>query len=194
MRLLVLRMSVFIAIMVPLSGCFNAAVTGAQTVYNRHSIQKNLKDQYITLRAYQSIHYDSDQFKDANITVATLDGEVLLAGQAPKQWQRASVEKIVRRIPDVRQVYNFVYFGSPSSALKRLSDTWITAKVKSKIIASNDLDATSIKVVTENGVVYLMGTLTPDDAKEATEIASQTDGVEGVVKMFSYIKITKSLA
>ena len=170
-----------------LSGCVNVATTGASAVYNRQSMQKSWKDQHTTLRIYQSMNYKTDKFKNANISIATLNGEVLLAGQAPERWQKEQAEKIAKETPDVKRVYNLVSVASPSSPLTKISDTWITAKVKAKLLASDDLDATAIKVVTENSTVYLMGILKPEEADAAVELASTTDGVQSVVKIFSYI-------
>lgn len=175
-----------------LQGCVDVAMTGAQVVYNRHSIQKTLQDQYITMQAFKALNVDSDQFKDTNIEIATYNGEVLLAGQVPEMWQRNKAEEIVKQIPEVKRVYNTVTIAAPSSTLIRLSDAWITAKVKAKLIASNDLDATQIKVVTENGTVYLMGTIWPNEAEAAVDLSRDTDGVQKVVKMFSYLKIVKN--
>lgn len=176
-----------------LPGCANVAMSGASAVYNRHSIQKNFKDQYVTLQAYKALNVDSKKFKNANISISTFNGDVLLAGQTPEAWQSGQAEEIVKKIPDVGRVYNLMIVASPSSTLKRISDTWITTKIKAKLIASNDVDVTQLKVVTENGTVYLMGILPPSDAQAAVDLASETDGVEKVVKIFSYVKITKTL-
>jgi osmotically-inducible protein OsmY len=175
-----------------LGGCTNVAMTGAQAVYNRHSLQKSVNDQYITMEAYKGIQREHGRFKDANISVATFNGDVLLAGQVPESWQRAQAERIVKHIDNVKHVYNLVTVASPSSALVRISDTWITTKIKAKLIACNDVDATQIKVMTENGTVYLMGILPPSQAQAAVELASETDGVSRVVKIFSYIRISKT--
>jgi osmotically-inducible protein OsmY len=177
-----------------LQSCMNIATSGAQALYNQHSIKKNLNDQFINMQAFQAIHYKSNDFKDANISIATYNSEVLLAGEAPQAWQKVKAEQLIRKIPDVKAVYNLVRTSSPSSTMTRMSDAWITAKVKAKLIASDDLDATQIKVVTENGTVYLMGILQPDAADAATDIASNTAGVQRVVKIFSYITISKRLA
>ncbi len=174
-----------------LTSCMNMAVSGAQAVYNHHGIQKNFKDQYTTFQAYRSLERQDPGFNKSNITVTTYNNEVMVAGQVPFSWQREQIDQILRGLPDVKQVYNLVQVSSPSSTLSRLSDTWITTKVKSKFIASDDIDATQIKITTENSVVYLMGILTPEQAKAAIDIASNTDGVTKVVKMFSYIKVTK---
>lgn len=176
---------------ISLAGCTNVAVTGAQVAYNHKNIQNQLNDHYITMRASQAINnMDKPTFADANISVSTVNGEVMLTGEAPQAWQKEEATRLVNEIPGVRKVYNLVTLSSPSSALTRLSDTWITTKVKGRIIASNDIDATRIKVVTENGTVFLMGTLTPEQADVAVDIARRTSGVKSVVKVLKYMQIT----
>lgn len=176
-----------------LQGCMSTTMTAASTVYNRQGLKKTLNDQYITLQAYRKLDLDNKdkEFKNANVSVAVLNGEVLLVGEVPQRWQLSRAEELVSSIPDVKKVYNQLRLGAPSSALTRLSDTWLTAKVKGKMIASDDMDASQIKVVSENGTVYLMGTLLTKDANMAVDIARNTDGVTKVVKMFSYVTISK---
>ena|SRR3990167_2198915 len=181
-----------IILFLSLQGCLNAAMTGAQAFYNRHSIQQNLDDQYITMQVYQALKMNSDRFKDANISIATYNNEVLLAGQVPHVWQKMEAKRIIKHIPDVEHVYDSIAIASPSSTLTRMSDTWITAKIKAKLITSAEVDATKVKVVTENGTVYLMGILPIEEAKAAITVASTTDGVAKVVNLFSYIKILRS--
>ncbi len=186
-------LALLFAITLFLTGCVNVATTGAQAVYNHHSLQKTIGDQYITSQAYNDLYQRSIQFKETSISVSTLNGEVLLSGQVSTEWQKSKAEKIVRAIPGVDEVYNSISVEGQASALVEVSDTWITTKIKAKLIASGDVDATQIKVVTENGTVYLMGTVLPEEAKAATELASDTDGVQKVVRLFSYIRITKHL-
>jgi len=187
------RTSLLLIVTLFLQGCMNVASTGAEAVYNRHSLQKNISEQYITMQAYKALNIKTEEFKNAHISISTYNGEVLLAGQVPEAWQKTKAEQIVKSIPDIGRVYNLVSVGSPSSALTRISDSWITAKVKAKLLASEDLDATQVKVVTENGTVYLMATLQPDEASAAVDIASNTEGVLSVVKIFSYVHISKKI-
>lgn len=187
------RMFLYVSIIILLQGCMSAAMTGASTVYNRQSIKSTFKDQYITLKAYQKLELDNKQkeFANANVSVTAYNGEVLLAGQVPEQWQKERAEEIVSKIPDVTKVYNVLAISSPSSALTRVSDTWLTAKVKAQMIASEDMDGSKVKVVSENGTVYLMGVVLASQADVAVDIARHTAGVVQVVKMFSYLTITK---
>lgn len=188
------RVAALSAGLILLSGCMNVATTGAQAIYNHRSLQNSVNDQYISMQAYQDLKVKTKVFANTNITIATYNGEVLLAGQVPEAWQKTKAEVIVRAIPGVTAVYNRIEIASPSSTLTRMSDAWITTKVKSKFLVSNDLDVTQVKVVTENGMVYLMGTIKPDEAEAAVDLASDTAGVQGVVKIFSYIHISKSVA
>lgn len=176
-----------------LSGCMNAAMSGAEVVYNRHSLQKTANDHYTTFKASRVMERtDQRLFKDANLSITTYNGEVLLLGQVPNEEQREEAGQIVKELPNVKHVYNLVEIANPSSPLTRISDSWITTKVKSQLIANNDIDASQVKVITENSVVYLMGTLPKDQAEMVLDIASHTDGVRKVVKMFSYVTITRT--
>lgn len=175
-----------------IQGCMNVATTGAQAVYNRHHLQREFNDQYATLQIYHALKFKTHQFDNANIAISTYHGEVLLAGQVPTLWQKIKAGQIARHVASVDAVYNLLSVQSPSSVLTRISDTWITTKIKSKYIFSDDLDVSQIKVVTENGTVYLMGVLAPEEANAAVDLASDTDGVQKVVKIFSYIRISKT--
>jgi len=186
-------MLIFTVLLCLQQGCVNVATTGAQAIYNRHDIEKNLKDQYLTLQAYQTLFVKTDQFKNTNISISTYNKEILLAGQVPERWQKIKIENMLKNIPDILRIYNLIQIQSPSSALTRISDTWITTKIKTKLMASNDVDASRVKVVTENGTVFLMGILLPEQASAAVEIASNTSGVQSVVKIFSYMKISKKI-
>ena len=175
-----------------LPSCMNMATTGAQAVYNRQQLQKSLNDHYLTMRSYRALDIDSPLFKNANISVSTLNGEILLTGQVPEAWQKAEAEKILKTIPGIKHIYDLLTVEQPLPQVARAKDAWITTKVKAQLMASNDVDASQVKVLTENGVVYLMGILPPSEAKEATSIAATTKGVKGVVKIFTYVKISKS--
>lgn len=193
-RKVILHLCTILLFMTLLQGCTNIAMSGVEAVYNRHSIQKSLNDQYITMKAFKTLNIDTKLFKNTHIAVATFNGEVLLAGQVPHTWQRSKAEQLVKVIPGIKQIYNLIAIENPSSSLVRMSDTWLTAKIKAKLLASDEVEANQIKVVTENGTVYLMGILSPEAAQEAVELARSTDGVERVVKIFSYVRITKTLS
>jgi len=128
-------------------------------------------------------HHDLER---AHVNVYAFNGVVLLTGQVPREELRAIAGDTARRFRGVRQVHNELQVQSTSSLLSRSSDSWITTKVKSKLIGYKDIDSSKIKVVTENGVVFLMGLVFPDQGEKAARVASSTKGVRRVVKVFEY--------
>ncbi len=168
-----------------------AVSSGAQVVYNRHSIQKNVDDNYTTMQAYHAIDTYGNIYKDTHITIATFNDSVLLAGQVLNARQKVEIERIIRKVVNGRTIYNCLEISNPTSALTRTSDAWITGKIKSQLIAINEADPSQIKVVTENGTVYLMGIVQPEQADIAVDVARETSGVQRVVKIFSYLHISR---
>ena len=175
-----------------LTGCMNATVTGAQAAYGRHSLQNSINDQCVNLRADHAIHWDTDHFKDMNISVATFNNIVLITGQVPNQTLHDELTKRVKDVARIDEIYNQTTIGTSASTITHMSDAWITTKIKSLLIANNDIDPSQIKVITENGTVFLMGIVPPEQADSAIEIARGTSGVQQVIKVFSYIHISKT--
>lgn len=170
----------------------SAAMTGAQVVYDRHNLQKKISNHYAALQAYRSIYIDSDKFKDTDVSISTFNNVMLITGQAPSREQKNEIGRLAKSVADDREFYNFTEVASPVSHLTVLSDSWITTKIKSQFIAANEIDPNLIKVITENGTVYLVGIVPPEQAEAAVKIASATAGVQNVVKVFSYSRITKT--
>lgn len=94
---------------------------------------------------------------------------------------------MVRKIQNVRRIYNELEIGPPSSGLTRGKDSWITSMIKSVLLTSDDIESSQVKVVTENSVVYLMGLVTQKEAKRVSEQAADVSGVSRVVPLFEII-------
>jgi osmotically-inducible protein OsmY len=92
----------------------------------------------------------------------------------------------ISKLEKVRDVYDEIQIAAPSSLVSRSGDSLVTAKVKTKLFTLSGVDATKVKVVTENGIVYLMGILNRSNAQTAATAASQVGGVQKVVKLFEY--------
>ncbi len=124
---------------------------------------------------------------DANISVTSFDGIVLLTGQVASADLIPIASAQVEPLRNVRKVHNELIVAGETSLLAKTNDSWLTTKVKSALSASETSDATRIKVVTENGVVYLMGLLTRAEAGAAEDITRDIKGVQKIVKVFEYI-------
>ena len=124
---------------------------------------------------------------EANISVTSFGGIVLLTGQVSSADLIPIAAAQVRPMRNVRKVYNELTVAGKTSLLSRTNDTWLTTKVKSAFSTEESSDAARIKVVTENSVVYLMGLLTRAEADAAADIARNIQGVQKVVKVFEYM-------
>lgn len=177
-----------------LSACapvvIGGAATGASAAHDRRTVGTFIDDEGIELKARGNIINDKELNSQIHINITSINGIVLLSGEAPTEEMRQRAEALVRGIPKVRLIHNELTLAAPSSMMTRSSDTLITAKVKTKLFGIKghpDFDATRVKVVTENGAVYLMGILHQTEADAVTDAARQVSGVQRVVKLFEYL-------
>jgi osmotically-inducible protein OsmY len=163
-------------------------LAAVSSLEDRRSTGTQLDDQAIESRANTRI---SERIGErGHINVAAFNRAVLLTGEAWDEAARAEVEKIVAELPNVRSVTNEVQVAGLSSGTSRANDTAITAKVKGQFVNVQGLNPLHVKVVTEAGVVYLLGLVTESEAETATDLARTTGGVRKVVKVFEYCKST----
>ncbi|MCP4042294.1 MAG: BON domain-containing protein [Gammaproteobacteria bacterium] len=175
-----------------MQGCATTAVaTGAATgtvmMQDRRTTGTIVEDETIELKALDLTTKDQEIWGQAHINTTSYNGIVLLTGETPTAAMRARMERLVRGINKVREIHNEITIAAPSSMLTRSSDTLITGKVKAKMLAEKDFNSIQIKVVTENGIIYLMGLVTRGEAEKATTIARSAAGVQKVVRLFEYI-------
>jgi osmotically-inducible protein OsmY len=146
-----------------------------------------MDDEAIETKATVNIHAADPGFDDAHISVISYNSYVLIVGQVPTQELKDKATDVVREIRRVRRIYNELEVAGNVSMLTRSSDTWITSKIKTALLASPETEGNRVKVVTENGVVYLMGLATQAEADRIVDTASASYGVRKVVRLFEYI-------
>lgn len=164
-----------------------AGAAGGAIVYDRRSISMIEKD----ARIFHVLHTDivrDPRFTGSRIIVCSFDQVVLLLGQTPSDSLKALALKKAQEVPNVRRIYNEITVDAPLSIAKRSNDTLITSEVRSHMLTKKGLESGSIRVVTENQIVYLMGIATPEQADLAVNVARQIKGVRKVVKIFQYIR------
>ena len=122
-----------------------------------------------------------------HIVVTSFNYTVLLTGEVPTAQAKTRAEKIVGEVSQVKTVVNELQIAGTSSATSRSSDAYITSKVKSNFLGNGKFRPTDVKVVTEAGVVYLLGLVTREEADAATGITRGTGGVQKVVRVFEYV-------
>jgi osmotically-inducible protein OsmY len=162
------------------------AATGAAVATDRRTAGVFVGDQEIELRAMIRLREAFPQ-KTGSISVTSFNRQVLLTGQVPDEPTRTRATDVVKGVPDVRTVFNELGVSGVTSLTSRANDAAVTGNVKTRLLRNESVPGTKIKVVTEAGVVYLMGLVTQAEADTATEIARTTSGVTKVVTLFEHI-------
>ncbi|MDR1889105.1 MAG: BON domain-containing protein [Zoogloeaceae bacterium] len=168
-----------------LQGCFGIALVGATTgvlaVADRRSIGAQTDDQAIELKAAARLSKSLKEVSHVNFT--SYNRRVLITGEAPNETVKAQIAEEAIRIENVQGVLNEMVIAGNSSFASRSNDSYITSKVKARFIDADRFSANHVKVVTEAGVVFLLGIVNSREAQEAVQIARTTSGVQKVVNV-----------
>ena len=183
-----------ISILVTLSvlqGCAAVAVvaitTGASMATDRRSIGNQIDDQSIQVEAYNEIAKNKALSDNTNFHLTSVNGSVLIVGQAPSANYRDQAIKIIHEIKGVVRVHNQIRIGTPTSVTTQTNDIWLTSKVKTALFSSQKINGKDIKVITENGEVFLMGLVSKNEADAAVNVTRNISGVNKVFKAFEYL-------
>ncbi len=178
-----------LALLASLSGCVALAVGGvgaaAAATADRRTLGAQTDDKSIAVKA--DIRLPKITGPDVHINVNSFNRQVLLTGEVKDEAMKAAVEREVRAINGVVSVANELTIAGPATYTMRANDSLITTKVKASLVDMKTISATSFKVVTERGVVYMMGRVSQREAQVASDVARGVAGVNKVVRIFEYI-------
>jgi osmotically-inducible protein OsmY len=174
-----------------LAGCVpvvaGGAAAGGLMAADRRTSGAYVEDQEIEIKGEKRI---SEKLGDKiHVNVTSFNRNVLITGEAIDEASKQTAESIVKEIENVRSVTNELIIGGASSLSSRSNDSYITSKVKARMLSENRFPTNYVKVVTEDSTVYLMGMVTRKEAEDAVEIARGTEGVQKVVKVFEYVVV-----
>lgn len=171
------------------SGCLPVVATGAAVgtlaALDRRTIGAQTEDTEIELRGYNRLVEGVKGGKGVSLT--SFNRRVLMTGQVPDEATKAEAERVVRNLPAVREVYNELELAERATLSSATSDATITARVKAGFIEQKALNSNAVKVVTEGGVVYLMGLITQREGPAYATVASRVPGARRVVTLYEYI-------
>ena len=172
-----------------LQGCIPAIVTGAavgaMSAHDRRSTGTQTDDETAEWKARGRI---PEQYKKtSNINFTSFNRRLLITGEVPSAEAKAAIEAEARMVDGIREVYNELGVGPVSSLGNRSNDSFITSKLKARLVDSNQLSANHIKVVTERGIAHLMGIVNERESKVAVAVARTTAGVLKVVNLLEVV-------
>ncbi|MDR6981893.1 osmotically-inducible protein OsmY [Rheinheimera pacifica] len=171
-----------------LQGCAAAVVAGGASAVtsanDRRTLGAQIDDKNVVLKAKRALSDDTSTAEGSNINVTSYNGVLLLTGQTRNEAIRQQAQALVGKIDGVRDVQNQIRLGNNTAMTTRTRDSWISTKVKTQLLADEQVSGLNIKVVTENAEVFLMGLVTEQEAAKAVDIARHVEGVSRVVRAF----------
>ncbi len=175
---------------ITLQGCAGLVIAGGATAgamaNDRRTTGAYIDDETIEWKIIDVLYQDEQIDDQTHLNATSYNGIVLLTGEIPNQEMRAKINEKIRSVQGVRELHDETSIAAPSSMMSRSGDTWITSKVKTAMLTDDTDVGARTKVVTDKGVVYLMGMVSPQEADKLTDIARRVGGVQKVVKVFEY--------
>ncbi|HHW7570173.1 TPA: division/outer membrane stress-associated lipid-binding lipoprotein [Mannheimia haemolytica] len=186
-----LKGSLLVLGFISLQGCITTAVVTSAVVATKvatdpRTTGTQVDDEILEEKVAYNINKDEQIKQEARINVVAYNGKVLLIGQAPSIDVVENAKNLAAGAEGVTEIYNEIRQGEKIGFGQITQDSWITTQVKSKLLVNGEVKATEVKVVTENGEVFLMGKVSQNQADAAAEAARNVGGVTKVVKVFSY--------
>lgn len=164
------------------------AAAGTMLASDRRGAKTVAEDKTTQFRAQSKINATAPlRSPNAHVVVTVFNGIALITGEVPSSDLKRHAQELTQTVPGIKRVYNELIIAQPPYSIEeRATDSWITTKVKTMLLKDAGLPSMQLKVITENGVVYLMGLATQRQAQIAADIARRVDGVEKVVLLFEY--------
>lgn len=178
-----------------MAGCSTIATDGVEITeqslsHDRRTREAILIDKDIETEAYSELNSDDDLLNQCHFTITAYNGAVLVTGETPNEELRKKIISTVQVVPNVKLIHNNLIIGYPNDSSSRINDKYITDTVKkalNQIRTIPDFDPSMVKVITENGTVYLMGLVHRDEGTVVINVARLQPGIKQIITVFEYI-------
>lgn len=177
-------------ILIMQSGCaafFVGAGTAAVVATDKRTAGDMIEDENIELKFINLLYPNKALSEHSHVNATSYNGWLLLTGEAKNPAVKQSIYNLAISIKNVSRVFNELTIATPSSMTTRASDTYITSKIKTRLLANEKTEGYHIKVVTEDGVVYLMGLISQQQSTEVIKVVKKVSGVQRIIKLFDYL-------
>jgi len=172
------------------SGCAEMVVgvaTGTVIASDKRTLGATVEDQQIESSARRVLRGNPSIAGGNHMSFTSYNRVLLITGEVRDEKTRNKLDDLLRDIPNLRRIHNELTLAAPSSGMSRVSDTYLTAKVKTRLLLEKDLNANRFKIVSENGRLFMLGLCSRKDGAQAALVARKTAGVQSVITLFEYI-------
>ena len=147
-----------------------------------------VEDQSIETKVIVNMKSQEPEFRKANFDVISHNGVVLLVGQVASNDLKNKASEIASQASTkIKRIHNELEVAGKTSLIARSNDTWIATKVRTLMLTNSGVPSGQVRVIAENGAIYLMGLIDQSNGDNAARLARNVSGVTRVVKVFEYI-------
>ncbi|HHF3358046.1 osmotically-inducible protein OsmY [Haemophilus influenzae] len=185
------KLAILLGATIFLQGCVAAVIGGgavaAKVATDPRTTGTQIDDETLEFKVENSVEKDAQIKAEGRVNAVSYNGRVLLIGQVPNSDVKDTATALAKGVEGVNEVYNELTVSPKISFAQISKDSWLTTQVKSKMFVDGRVKATDVKVISENGEVFLLGNVTQSQANAAADIASKISGVKKVIKVFKYL-------
>jgi osmotically-inducible protein OsmY len=177
-----------------MTGCTSVAtnpeeITEQSLLQERRNRETILMDKDIEAEAYSELNSEEDILNQCHVTITAYNGAALITGESPNEELKKKIISIVQVVPNVKLIHDNLSIASPSDSSSRANDQLITDTIRtalSQIRTMPDFDPAMVKVITENGTVYLMGFVRRDEGAVVINVTKLQPGIKQIITIFEY--------
>lgn len=185
------KLAILLGATIFLQGCVAAVIGGgavaAKVATDPRTTGTQIDDETLEFKVENAVEKDVQIKAEGRVNAVSYNGRVLLIGQVPNSDVKDTATALAKGVEGVNEVYNELTVSPKISFAQISKDSWLTTQVKSKMFVDGRVKATDVKVISENGEVFLLGNVTQSQANAAADIASKISGVKKVIKVFKYL-------
>ncbi len=188
--LLLLLLNTFLAGGCSTNAIYEGEISEQSLLHERRTRNAIVTDKHIETEAYEELNADDELLNRSHVTVTVYNGTVLVTGETPNEVFRKKIISAIQVIPGVRLIHNELVIAEPSDAVSRANDALITDTIRialNQIRTIPDFDPAMVKVITENGTVFLMGLVHRDEGTVVINLTRLQPGVKQIITVFEYI-------
>ncbi|MCK9115271.1 divisome-associated lipoprotein YraP [Haemophilus influenzae] len=185
------KLAILLGATIFLQGCVAAVIGGgavaAKVATDPRTTGTQIDDETLEFKVENAVEKDAQIKAEGRVNAVSYNDRVLLIGQVPNSDVKDTATALAKGVEGVNEVYNELTVSPKISFAQISKDSWLTTQVKSKMFVDGRVKATDVKVISENGEVFLLGNVTQSQANAAADIASKISGVKKVIKVFKYL-------
>lgn len=176
-----------------LSSCtafdFLGTLGHASVSNDERTFAKQVEDKKIEAILLDELLQNKDIRKHTHVTIVCVNHLVIAIGQAPNPHLKQKIITILKQHKSSSNliIRDLIRLGPITDLYTRSKDSFITAKIKTQLLNDKDIDASKIKVLTENGEAILLGLVNKKEANKAVSIARSIQGVSKVIHAFEVL-------